>query len=205
MSATPYTILLPFDGDLSAMKLKWLFVGNPCGATTFTALFMSNAGLKCGHEIFDQNITERHWRSTKPDPETFEADCSYTLIEHCDNPPFDTLPLIGIIRDPYKVIQARMGNRFDHGQVIDPDEVIDEVIGRYVRILNHPRLMFEFKVEDGLHDVCDFLGLEWKPLDRNVVGSHNRGRLNLDRRSLVRYAQFQRLEAFASALGYKLT
>ncbi len=119
-------------------KLKYIFAGNPARGTSFTANYLTYCGFLCGHEMLNYIQSEKRWFvgpsgeiSVNGGGRLVEqalGESSYIAPQWYDYSPLDKLPVIMIIRNPFKVLQSLIGKALSSGEAIDVDAKIDDIL-----------------------------------------------------------------------------
>lgn len=194
-------------------QITHIFCGNPGGGTSFTANYLTHVGFPCGHEMLGYVVSEGRWHVGPSGEAEFAGgrlidgalgESSYIAIDWCDRDPFKQTPLVMISRNPVSVLNSHMMISMQHGEVLNVDGMIDAMVARYRRILDHPRLAFRFKIESELHELCDYLKVGFREPDGVYTKRHSHNRVNLGYSDYSAYRRYGHLCDCARELGYSV-
>lgn len=195
-------------------QITHLFCGNPGGGTSFTANYLTQLGFPCGHEMLCHVESEGRWHVGPSGEADFAGgrlvdralgESSYIAIDWCDREPFSATPLVMISRNPISVLNSNIAIRIRDGGPVNINSIISEIVGRYRRIMSHPRLVFRFKVESELAELCEYLGLSFERPVEIPTRRHSNGRICLEYSDYSAYKEHQMLCDCARDLGYSVT
>ena len=120
-------------------QIKYIFVGNRAGGTSFVANYLTSCGFLCGHEMLDFDFVKWDWHvgesglvwvDGKRLFEVAVGESSYIADRWYQIPPFTSVPVILIIRNPVDVVESLMAEAINHGEIIDVNALIDEVVSK---------------------------------------------------------------------------
>lgn len=178
--------------------LKYALYGMHAGGTRFTSSYLTDIGIPCTHESI-QGLRNGEWWINKNHS---VADSSCLVMRWIDRAP-KHVELIVILRNPISVLNSHLKIQFDFGRVVSPDVEMAEIMNSYNEALNHPRMAFQFRLEDQLPELCEYFHKEYlEPDGSQETTRHNGGRLNLRYSDLKRYSNYQKFCDFATKLGY---
>lgn len=190
-------------------SLRYIFCGNPCGGTSFTANYLSHCGLLSGHEMFDFVRSTQTWKvgpsgmilvNNVPLFEVAACESSYTAIEWIDIEPMSKLPLIMIVRNPIDILKSKIINTITSGATVNIDAIIRRIVERYKKI--EARAVFKFRVEHDLRALCSFLNINYQEPILIDTKRHNHGRINLSWHDIENYANYSLMREFADSYDY---
>lgn len=194
-------------------QITHLFCGNPGGGTSFTANYLTQLGFPCGHEMLCHVESEGEWHVGPSGEAEFGGgrlidralgESSYIAIDWCDREPFAQTPLVMVCRNPVSVLNSNIAIRVRDGEQVKIDSIMSEIVGRYHRIISHPRLSFRFKVENELPELCEHLGLRFERPTDVPTRRHSNGRICLNYSDYSAYSNHRKLCECARELGYSV-
>lgn len=193
------------------MNLKYLFIGNAGGGTSFTANYLTDCGFICGHEMFGYFVSENKWYTgasgdiivnNQKISDIALGESNYTAIEWCDYHPMNILPIVLIMRNPLHVLQSQMAINMRSGESINVEEIISNIIKRYEKIENHARKVFSFRIEYDCKSLCDFLKIEYKNPKKTLSKKHNSNHFVFSWNEIKSYKNNEELKKIAKRYDY---
>ena len=196
-------------------SLRCLIGGNPAGATRFVASYLTFCGYPTSHEAFycadgkllrnpgTGKIGARLFRPITDNDQPL-AECSYTVGEWMNHPDVIHLPVICILRNPLAVLNSLMRVAVAHSGLIDPNQIMKEILSRWERLLARCGEVSVFRVEFDLERLvrscCAALELRCSKVIPAHV--HNEGRCNFRWEDFGGYPECERFREFAERFDY---